>query len=74
MIALLTERGIGARGYYRTPLHRQPALGQYAIGAVPLPVSEKLAATNIALPMGPALAPEQVQEVVAAVAEAFAVL
>jgi dTDP-4-amino-4,6-dideoxygalactose transaminase len=74
MIALLGERGVAARGYYRTPLHRQPALAPYARGAVPLPVSEKLAATNIALPMGPALAPEQVREVAAAVADAVAAL
>ncbi len=74
MIGLLGREGIGARRYYGTPLHRQPALARYAAGAVPLPASEQLAADNIALPMGPTLGPGHVQEVLAAVAGAFAVL
>ena len=52
------------RGYYRVPVHRQPAIGSDA----DLPVSEEAARTNHALPMGKDLTEEQVAEVVAACA------
>jgi dTDP-4-amino-4,6-dideoxygalactose transaminase len=74
LIGALAEQGIAARGYYRVPLHRQPALAQYAPAEGALPVTDELAATNLALPMGPALPREETREVAAAVAEAFAVL
>jgi dTDP-4-amino-4,6-dideoxygalactose transaminase len=64
----LADRGIGARAYYTTPLHRQPALAPYAQGAE-LPSAERLAAESLALPMGPALRDEQVDAVVAAAVE-----
>jgi dTDP-4-amino-4,6-dideoxygalactose transaminase len=64
----LGQRGVQARGYYRTPLHRQPAMAPYA-GKARLPVADELARRNLALPMGPALNRRQVAEVVAAVAE-----
>lgn len=67
--AALAERGIEARGYYRTPLHRQPAMAPYA-PAAELPGTEQLASTNLALPMSPVLSAAQAQEVVAAVAAA----
>ena len=51
----------------RTPMHRQPALTAYA-GDTRLPVTEELAATNLALPMSPTLAEADVRAVVAAVA------
>lgn len=69
LVAVLGEHGIQARGYYRTPLHRQPAMSPYAEG-VELPVTEHLARTNLALPMGPSLSAEQVRQVVAAIAAA----
>jgi dTDP-4-amino-4,6-dideoxygalactose transaminase len=72
VVRALGERGIGARGYYRTPLHRQPALARYAPAPGSLPATEELAATNLALPMGPTLAREQVREVVTAVASVLA--
>jgi dTDP-3-amino-3,4,6-trideoxy-alpha-D-glucose transaminase len=65
--AALTERGIGARGYYRVPVHRQPAMAEYARGAE-LPVTEEVAATHLALPMGPLLTRDQVHEVVGGMA------
>jgi UDP-N-acetyl-3-dehydro-alpha-D-glucosamine 3-aminotranferase len=69
LIAGLREHGVGARGYYRTPLHRQVAMAPYAPGrADALPVTEQLAATNLALPMSPTLDEERVREVVAALA------
>jgi dTDP-4-amino-4,6-dideoxygalactose transaminase len=48
------------RGYYRTPVHRQPAIASDAR----LPVTEEAARTNYALPMGPDLTEDQVREVV----------
>jgi dTDP-4-amino-4,6-dideoxygalactose transaminase len=60
----LAERGIGARAYYRVPVHRQPAM---AVDAE-LPGTDEAARTNLALPMGTGLSEEQVREVVAACA------
>ena len=70
LLAGLAERGVGARGYYRTPLHRQPAMAPYVREAVNLPATEELARTNLALPISPVLGPGQAEEVVAAVAAA----
>jgi dTDP-4-amino-4,6-dideoxygalactose transaminase len=64
----LAEHGVEARGYYRTPLHRQPAMAPYVAPGLELPITEELARTNLALPIGPAMDAEQVREVVAAVA------
>jgi dTDP-4-amino-4,6-dideoxygalactose transaminase len=52
------------RGYYRVPVHRQPAIASDA----DLPGTEEAARTNYALPMGKDLTEEQVREVVAACA------
>jgi dTDP-4-amino-4,6-dideoxygalactose transaminase len=48
------------RGYYRTPVHRQPAIA----ADVELPATEEAARTNYALPMGPDLTEDQVRQVV----------
>jgi dTDP-4-amino-4,6-dideoxygalactose transaminase len=48
------------RGYYRTPVHRQPAIAS----DVELPATEEAARTNYALPMGTDLTEDQVREVV----------
>jgi dTDP-4-amino-4,6-dideoxygalactose transaminase len=70
VIAGLAERGIGARSYYRTPLHRQKAMAPYAPArSDALPVTDELARTNLALPMSPTLDAERVGEVVAALTE-----
>lgn len=53
LIENLNARGIGARGYYRTPLHRQPAMAAFA--SQTLPATDAFARTNLALPMHPAL-------------------
>jgi dTDP-3-amino-3,4,6-trideoxy-alpha-D-glucose transaminase len=50
----------GGRGYYRTPVHRQPAV---ASGAE-LPATEEAARTNYALPMGTDLTEDQVRRVI----------
>jgi dTDP-4-amino-4,6-dideoxygalactose transaminase len=69
LAAALGEQGIEARGYYRTPVHRQPAMASYAEG-IDLPVTDQLGATNVALPMSPVLSAEEAQRVVAAIASA----
>ena len=50
--------GIGIKAYYRTPIHRQPAmLDRYGAGP-DLPATEAVAADHLAIPMSPALGPE----------------
>ena len=61
----LRERGVTARGYYRTPIHRQ---SPFRVDLA-LPHTEAAARTNLAIPMGPSLRAEQVAEVVAAARE-----
>jgi dTDP-4-amino-4,6-dideoxygalactose transaminase len=68
----LTAAGIGARGYYRTPLHRQAALAPWAPAGLSLPVTDRLAATHLAIPMSPLLDRAVAGEVVAAVRTALA--
>lgn len=60
--AKLGEAGIEARGYYRTPTHRQPAIDSQA----DLPVTDSAGARNLALPISPVLTAEQAAQVVAA--------
>jgi dTDP-4-amino-4,6-dideoxygalactose transaminase len=67
--AALARVRIGARVYYRTPVHRQPAMRAHAAGAV-LPVTDELAETHLALPMSPVLSRVEAIEVVSAVREA----
>ncbi len=69
--AALAAADIGHRGYYRTPVHRQPAMRPYAAG-VDLPATDDLARTHLAIPMSPVLTRDQADEVVAAVATALA--
>ncbi|MFL5823715.1 MAG: DegT/DnrJ/EryC1/StrS family aminotransferase [Solirubrobacteraceae bacterium] len=66
----LRRSGVAARGYYRTPMHRQPAMAPFASSDARLPATEELARSNFALPMSPALPREQVEEVAVAVARA----
>lgn len=61
---------IQARGYYRTPVHRQPAMARWA-GEAELPATDEVARTHLALPMGPELADQQAADVVAALAAAL---
>jgi dTDP-4-amino-4,6-dideoxygalactose transaminase len=70
LIAELRERGVQARGYYRSPVHRQAAMAPYA-PANCLPVTDELARTNLALPMSPTLSEEQAAEVVDALGSAL---
>jgi dTDP-3-amino-3,4,6-trideoxy-alpha-D-glucose transaminase len=70
LLAALTTAGVQARGYYRQPLHRQPAMAPYVADLGSLPATDALAAGNIALPISPVFTEQQAQEVVAAIAGA----
>ncbi len=65
LLAGLAERSVEARAYYRTPVHRQPAMAHYAAGAE-LPGTDEAARTHVALPISAAITRDQVAEVVAA--------
>jgi len=67
LAAALAERGVQARGYYRRPTHRQPAMAAFGGGA-DLPGTDEAARTHLALPMGPLLTQDQAQDVIAACA------
>jgi dTDP-4-amino-4,6-dideoxygalactose transaminase len=66
LIRGLAELGVQSRAYYRTPVHRQPAMARYQTDLA-LPVTDELARTNLALPMSPALSAADAAEVVAAI-------
>jgi dTDP-3-amino-3,4,6-trideoxy-alpha-D-glucose transaminase len=64
----LESRGVGARAYYRRPVHLQPAMERYGGASLDLPGTAEAALTHLALPMGTELSDEQVDEVIAACA------
>jgi dTDP-3-amino-3,4,6-trideoxy-alpha-D-glucose transaminase len=64
--AALAAAAIGHKPYYRTPIHRQPAMRAWG-SAAELPATDHAAATHLAIPMSAVLTPAQVEEVVAAV-------
>ncbi len=68
LLSALAQAGVESRGYYRVPLHRQPAMAPFVTDQLPLPVTDALAAEIIALPISPVLGAEQAHEVVAAIA------
>jgi dTDP-4-amino-4,6-dideoxygalactose transaminase len=70
LLAALAAADIQARPYYRVPLHRQPALAGYVEDGLSLPVTDALAASNLALPISPVLSRVQAQEVVDVIARA----
>ena len=63
--AALDGAGVGCKPYYRTPVHRQPAMREWGEG-LELPGTEEAARTHLAIPMSPVLTSEQATEVVAA--------
>ena len=62
----LAERGVGARGYYRLPVHLQPSMQRFGGDSLDLPGTTELARTNLALPMGTGLDDRAIAEVVSA--------
>ncbi|HWX75021.1 MAG TPA: DegT/DnrJ/EryC1/StrS family aminotransferase, partial [Solirubrobacteraceae bacterium] len=73
IIASLAQQDVQARAYYRTPVHRQPAMARWGAG-VALPVTEELARTHFAIPMSPVLSAQQAREVAGAIGVAVAQL
>ncbi len=67
--AALNAAGIGARSYYRQPVHEQQAMARWRT-ATPLPGTARAAARHLAIPMGASLTRDDVSEVVAAIADA----
>jgi perosamine synthetase len=65
--AALTAQGIGCRAYF-PPIHRQPLYADPA--RPPLPVTDQIAATTLALPFFNALTQNQVQQVCQALSAA----
>ena len=63
---LLAEAGIGARAYYRDPVHAQPPMAPWP-PRVALPGTDEAARTHLAIPMSATLRPEQIAEVCDAV-------
>jgi dTDP-4-amino-4,6-dideoxygalactose transaminase len=68
LVDALNVAGIESRGYYRTPVHRQPAMA--GLAGAELPATDELARTHLALPVSAAMRRDQVDEVVAAVRNA----
>jgi dTDP-4-amino-4,6-dideoxygalactose transaminase len=64
----LDAAGVASRGYYRRPVHLQPAMEQYGGDTLDLPGTAEAARTHLALPMGTQLSESQVDEVIAACA------
>ena len=62
----LVAAQVGCRAYYRTPVHRQAAMRQWA-SATDLPGTEHAARTHLAIPMSPVLTAEQAEAVTEAV-------
>jgi UDP-2-acetamido-2-deoxy-ribo-hexuluronate aminotransferase len=72
LAATLKAQGIPTAIYYAKPLHRQAAYNGYPVADGGLPVSEKLAAEVISLPMHAYLDGETQDRIVAAVVRALA--
>ena len=69
--ARLKEAGVPTAIYYAKPLHRQTAYRDYPVAGNGLPVSERLSAEVLSLPMHPYLEEAVQQRIVAAVEAAL---
>jgi dTDP-4-amino-4,6-dideoxygalactose transaminase len=65
----LADQGIQTGVHYPIPVHLQPGYSDLGYGAGAFPVSEKLAAETLSLPIFPELTREQVERVAEAVAD-----
>lgn len=70
MRGALEKRGIGTSVHYPTPVHLQPVYEGLGYDKGSLPNSERMAGTELSLPMFPEMTDEQAQLVVTAVKEA----
>jgi perosamine synthetase len=66
ILAELREAGVGADVYYPVPVHRQAYIMERGLHA-DLPVTDRAAASTIALPIHPGLSPDEQAAVIAAV-------
>jgi dTDP-4-amino-4,6-dideoxygalactose transaminase len=67
----LGERGIGTGRHYPQPIHLSPAYASLGRGPGDFPVTEKLAAEVLSLPMFPGMTGEQATAVAASIREYF---
>jgi len=72
MARFLTQRGIETGVHYPVPLHLQPAFASLGYKLGDFPVSEKIAAETLSLPIFPEMTDEQLTLVCTSVAEFFA--
>jgi dTDP-4-amino-4,6-dideoxygalactose transaminase len=68
--AELRAGGVPTATYYPRPLHRQPAFSAFPVAPGGLPVSERLAASVLSLPMHPYLEPDVQDQVMTLVGDA----
>lgn len=71
---LLAARGIATGVHYPTPIHLQPAYSFLGYGKDAFPISERLAAECLSLPLYPELTDEQIERIAAAVRECGALI
>jgi dTDP-4-amino-4,6-dideoxygalactose transaminase len=71
LAGFLRERGIGTGRHYPEPPHLAKAFAHLGYREGQFPVSERLAARCLSLPMFPGMTPEQIDAVVAAVGAFF---
>ena len=69
--ASMKEEGIPTAVYYPKPLHRQDAYGHHGVAGGELPVTDRLAASVLSLPMHPYLDDETQDRVVEALIRAL---
>jgi perosamine synthetase len=70
VLTALLDAGIEVQIPYRLPLHRQPYIQERGVYA-DLPVTDRVAASTVALPVYPGLAQDAQERIVAAVGEAL---
>ena len=69
--AALAQAGHGQKAYYRTPVHRQPAMARWGDG-VELPATDEVARTHLAIPLSPVLSAADAAEVTETIRSAVA--
>ncbi len=68
--AALAAAGHGQKAYYRTPVHRQPAMARWGAG-VELPATDEVARTHLAIPLSPVLSADDASAVTATIRAAL---
>jgi dTDP-4-amino-4,6-dideoxygalactose transaminase len=70
----LKERGVGSGIYYPIPVHRQKPYLALGYGDIAVPVTDRLTAEVLSIPVHPSLTDAEVDAVIAAVNETAAEL